>query len=123
MQPSDAPPLLDDAGFLAELERLDYLKRRPVGKPMPDSARVTSRFDEAARERAHAALERALEPEYHSQQPRHVDALAAQRPGSRMSRALVVLAVVLGFVAGAGVAGVIFHDRIAEITAQRVHLR
>jgi hypothetical protein len=120
MAPADPPPLLDDAGFLAELERLEYLKRPPKAKASTGSRPTLTPFDDTARHSAHVALERALEPEYHRQQ--HPIPAGGQSRGE-IPRRLVVLAMVLGLLAGAGVAGVIFYDRVALFVVDRVHIK
>jgi len=136
MQTSALPSLLDDAGLLAELEQFERLPklaveeqpitdaqldeiaeinpRRPVSSPAPA-------FDDDVQRRARAALERALEPEYHEQHQNHEHphAHAAQ---ARVPRAVVVLVTVMGLAFGAGMAGVMFHDRVIQVV-DRLHLK
>jgi hypothetical protein len=122
MQPAEPPALLDDAGFLEELERGEYLKRAPKATLITGSRSAASGFDESARHRAHAALERALEPEYHQQHGHSQTSTGAPSRG-RMPRKLVVLVMVLGLVVGAGVAGVMFYDRVALFVVERIHIK
>ena len=134
MAAADHPSLLDDAGFLAELEQTDRL---PSSGPAPiaddhlaaiDGASrrpanpATSTFNDAARLRAHAALERALEPEY-DQQHHHSHSQARERSHGQIPQVLAVLVMVLGFIAGAGVAGLMFHDRVTLVVVERIHIR
>jgi hypothetical protein len=155
MQTSEFPSLLDDAGFLAEIERFDRLPKfeaeeRPISdaqlnaiaenpppaSPEPDTPErvaladpVAAAFertlpaspvvDTDARRRAHSALERALEPEFHQQQ-RHHPSRSHRR---RVPAVAVVLVSLIGIVVGAGAAAVVFHDRIAQVVVQRLHLR
>ncbi|MBZ5556491.1 MAG: hypothetical protein LAO77_04365 [Acidobacteriia bacterium] len=133
MPTSDLPSLLDDAGFLAELERFERLPKcdieeKPITDAQLEAIEDVSRrpadaadpgFDEAAQRRAHAALERALEPEYHEQQHRH-----SYTPRSgRVPTVVVLLVTVLGLAAGAGAAGVMFRDRVAQLVVHRIHTK
>lgn len=133
MQASDLPSLLDDAGFQAELERFERstlaIEERPITDAQLDaiaeivprrSGNSPSAFDEQAQRRAHAALERALEPEFHEQQQHHHHAHARS---ARVPRAVVALVAALGFLAGAGAAGAMFRDRVAQIVVERIHLK
>ena len=123
MAPAEPPTLLDDAGFLAELERLEYLKRAPTATATGSRPPVSA-FDETARHRAHVALERALEPEYHHQQQRDQSKTAAdERSRGQVPRRLVLLVLILGLLAGAGVAGVMFYDRVALFVVERVQIK
>jgi hypothetical protein len=40
-----------------------------------------------------------------------------------MPRGLVVLVMILGLLAGASVAGVMFYDRVALLVVERIHLK
>lgn len=137
MQTSDLPSLLDDAGFQAELERFERLPGLPIEEPLITDAQLdaiaeiaprrngrasTPPFDEEAQRRAHAALERALEPEFHAQE-HHRHSHAHTPKAGRVPRVLVVLVTVLGLLAGAGAAGTMFRDRIAQIVVERIHLK
>jgi ABC-type nickel/cobalt efflux system permease component RcnA len=134
MQTAALPSLLDDAGFLAELEHFERMpKSAPDEAPISDAQlnaieevvpRQVLTFDEEARRRAHSALERALEPEYHAQQRHrhhshdHQSHTHAHTPApGRVPRAIVALVLMMGFLTGAGVAGVMFHDRLIQILA------
>ncbi len=119
MQPAEPQSLLDDAGFLEELERGEYLKRAPKPKLITDSRPPASGFDEAARQSAHAALE----PEYHRQQREQSRPPVGERSRSQVPRRLVLLVLILGLAAGAGVAGAMFYDRVALFVVERVHIK
>jgi hypothetical protein len=123
MQPAEPPSLLDDAGFLEELERGEYLKRAPKATLITGSRPAASGFDETARHRAHVALERSLEPEYHHQQHDHSKTPAGQRSRGQIPRRLVLLVLILGLVVGAGVASVMFYDRVALFVVERIHIK
>ena len=131
MQASEIPSLLDDAGFQAALERFERLPGLAREEPPITDAQLdaiaeviprrspdapTSACDEEAQRRARAALERALEPDFHEQQHPH-------HSRARVPRAIVAFVVVLGFLTGVCAAAAMFHDRVAQLVVERVHLK
>lgn len=131
MQAAELPSLLDDAGFLAELERLEITRTRAdaaidnvVPRDRAGSERTwpaSQAFDDEAKRRAHAALERALEPGYHQQQHHHSHAHSHTLQARRVPIVAIVLVSLMGIAAGAGAAALILHDRVAQVLVQRTH--
>jgi hypothetical protein len=102
---------------------MEYLQRPRRGKPSATARPVPLTSGEITGERAHATLERALEPGYHRSQGVQADAGTPGRPRRQMPRGLVVLVMILGLLAGASVAGVMFYDRVALLVVERIHLK